>query len=256
MDGWGFSNVVFIMLVVLVLVTLKLGINIVPQSENWLVERLGKFNRDVWIQATYNPILDAAGKPIYAMEAGKRVSSNAYSSQEATLGPIVRRLRAATAASSGTDLNGRAAQFAARQVRQRLAEFLEQRLPQGTPVVRVMPNTPALVGLGQTGLFARAAVTPTDKQWVERVVTTTGALLWVNDEALLDAVTAISGSGPAYVFFFIEAMVEAGVKMGLSADQAKQLAIGTFMGASQLAHSASRKRAHLYEAGPLCNQAA
>jgi pyrroline-5-carboxylate reductase len=114
-------------------------------------------------------------------------------------------------------------------------------------IVRAMPNTPALVGLGQTGLFARAAVTPTDKQWVERVVTTTGALLWVNDEALLDAVTAISGSGPAYVFFFIEAMVEAGVKMGLSADQAKQLAIGTFVGASQLAHSASEPPAVLRE---------
>jgi pyrroline-5-carboxylate reductase len=114
-------------------------------------------------------------------------------------------------------------------------------------VVRAMPNTPALVGLGQTGLFARSAVTPADKQWVERVVATTGALLWVDDEALLDAVTAISGSGPAYVFFFIEAMVEAGVKMGLSADQAKQLAIGTFVGASQLALSASEPPSVLRE---------
>lgn len=105
-------------------------------------------------------------------------------------------------------------------------------------VVRAMPNTPALVGLGQTGLFARLAVTDTDKAWVTKVVSTTGALLWVNEEALLDAVTAISGSGPAYVFFFIEAMVEAGVKMGLSAEQATQLAIGTFEGASQLAKTA------------------
>jgi pyrroline-5-carboxylate reductase len=114
-------------------------------------------------------------------------------------------------------------------------------------IVRAMPNTPALVGLGQTGLFARSAVTPADKQWVERVVATTGALLWVDDEALLDAVTAISGSGPAYVFFFIEAMVEAGVKMGLSADQATQLAIGTFTGASQLALSASEPPSVLRE---------
>ena len=114
-------------------------------------------------------------------------------------------------------------------------------------VVRAMPNTPALVGLGQTGLFARAAVTPADKQWVEQVVATTGALLWVKEEPLLDAVTAISGSGPAYVFFFIEAMVEAGVKMGLSADQAKQLAIGTFVGASQLAHSATEPPSVLRE---------
>jgi pyrroline-5-carboxylate reductase len=114
-------------------------------------------------------------------------------------------------------------------------------------VVRAMPNTPALVGLGQTGLFARHAVTANDKTWIEQVVATTGALLWVKDEPLLDAVTAISGSGPAYVFFFIEAMVEAGVKMGLTAEQATQLAIGTFEGASQLAKTASEPPSVLRE---------
>jgi pyrroline-5-carboxylate reductase len=114
-------------------------------------------------------------------------------------------------------------------------------------VVRAMPNTPALVGLGQTGLFARAGVTAFDKKWIEQVIATTGALLWVKDEPLLDAVTAISGSGPAYVFFFIEAMVEAGVKMGLTPDQATQLAIGTFEGASQLAKSATEPPSVLRE---------
>jgi pyrroline-5-carboxylate reductase len=114
-------------------------------------------------------------------------------------------------------------------------------------VVRAMPNTPALVGLGQTGLFARPAVTASDKTWIEQVIATTGALLWVKDEPLLDAVTAISGSGPAYVFFFIEAMVEAGVKMGLTAEQATQLAIGTFEGASQLAKTASEPPSVLRE---------
>ena len=114
-------------------------------------------------------------------------------------------------------------------------------------VVRAMPNTPALVGLGQTGLFARAGVTACDKKWIEHVIATTGALLWVKDEPLLDAVTAISGSGPAYVFFFIEAMVEAGVKMGLTPEQAKQLAIGTFEGASQLAKSATEPPSVLRE---------
>ncbi len=114
-------------------------------------------------------------------------------------------------------------------------------------VVRAMPNTPALVGLGQTGLFARSAVTPADKAWVEQVVATTGALLWVNDEPLLDAVTAISGSGPAYVFFFIEAMVEAGMNMGLTAEQASQLAIGTFEGASQLAKTSTEPPSVLRE---------
>lgn len=114
-------------------------------------------------------------------------------------------------------------------------------------VVRAMPNTPALVGLGQTGLFARPAVTANDKAWIEQVVATTGAQLWVKDEPLLDAVTAISGSGPAYVFFFIEAMVEAGVKMGLTQEQATQLAIGTFEGASKLAKTASEPPSVLRE---------
>ncbi len=114
-------------------------------------------------------------------------------------------------------------------------------------IVRAMPNTPALVGLGQTGLFARPSVSATDRQWIERVVATTGQFLWVDNEPLLDAVTAISGSGPAYVFFFIEAMVQAGVKMGLTEAQAHQLAIGTFVGSSELARSASESPAVLRE---------
>lgn len=105
-------------------------------------------------------------------------------------------------------------------------------------IVRAMPNTPALVGLGQTGLFARSGVSENDKAWIEWLVDSTGQFLWVSEEAQLDAVTAVSGSGPAYVFFFIEAMEKAALEMGLSAEQAKQLAIGTFVGASQLAQSA------------------
>ncbi len=102
-------------------------------------------------------------------------------------------------------------------------------------VVRCMPNTPALVGQGITGLFARPSVTATDKALVEQVIGTTGQHLWVQQESQLDAVTALSGSGPAYVFYFLEAMTEAGVGMGLSAEQAYQLAVATFAGASSLA---------------------
>jgi pyrroline-5-carboxylate reductase len=110
-----------------------------------------------------------------------------------------------------------------------------------------MPNTPALVGLGQTGLFARASVSAADRAWVEQVVATTGQSVWVDDEPLLDAVTAISGSGPAYVFYFIEAMVAAGVRMGLTPAQAHQLAVGTFVGSAELARSASDSPAVLRE---------
>ncbi|RCW71495.1 pyrroline-5-carboxylate reductase [Pseudorhodoferax soli] len=112
-------------------------------------------------------------------------------------------------------------------------------------IVRAMPNTPALVGLGMTGLFARDAVSAADRAQVEQVVATTGAALWVEQEAQLDAVTALSGSGPAYVFYFLEAMVQAGSAMGLSAAQAQQLAIGTFAGAAELARRSDEPLATL-----------
>jgi pyrroline-5-carboxylate reductase len=106
-------------------------------------------------------------------------------------------------------------------------------------VVRSMPNTPALVGQGMTALFARGAVSAQDKSRVEQVIATTGESLWVEREEQLDAVTALSGSGPAYVFYFLEAMVQAGAEMGLSPEQARRLAVGTFAGASALAKASA-----------------
>lgn len=106
-------------------------------------------------------------------------------------------------------------------------------------VVRSMPNTPALIGLGITGLFPRPGVTPADRQRIEQVVQTTGEYVWLEREELLDAVTALSGSGPAYVFYFLEAMTAAGTGMGLSAAQAYRLAVQTFRGASALAQASS-----------------
>lgn len=102
-------------------------------------------------------------------------------------------------------------------------------------VVRAMPNMPALIGQGISGLFARAGVSAADRAQVERVMGSTGELLWLQDENQLDAVTALSGSGPAYVFFFLEAMVQAGQQMGLSAAQSARLALATFRGAAELA---------------------
>ena len=102
-------------------------------------------------------------------------------------------------------------------------------------VVRAMPNTPALIGLGQTGLFSRPAVTLNDRHKIESIIKGTGQFIWLDSEQLLDAVTAVSGSGPAYVFYFLEALSQAAEELGLGADESKQLAIGTFIGASQLA---------------------
>ena len=106
----------------------------------------------------------------------------------------------------------------------------------GSPrIVRAMPNTPALVGQGMTGLFARAEVTAPERERIEQMVAPTGQHLWVQREADLDAVTALSGSGPAYVFLFIETMMQAAQDMGLSAEQGRQLALATFGGATALA---------------------
>ena len=102
-------------------------------------------------------------------------------------------------------------------------------------VVRAMPNTPALIGRGISGLFARSAVDTSERQRIEQVLAPTGETLWVKHEHDLDAVTALSGSGPAYVFYVIEAMTRAGVDMGLTEAQAHRLAVATVAGAAELA---------------------
>ena len=112
-------------------------------------------------------------------------------------------------------------------------------------VVRAMPNTPALIGRGIAGLYARAAVTDADRAAALAVLEPTGALLWVEHEADLDAVTALSGSGPAYVFYVLEAMLQAGVEMGLPRDQARQLALATMTGSAELARQSSEEPAAL-----------
>lgn len=101
-------------------------------------------------------------------------------------------------------------------------------------IVRCMPNTPALIGLGTAGLYARASITEPERATAQALMAPTGRCLWVDQESDLDSVTALSGSGPAYVFYFIEAMIEAAQQMGLSAEQGRELALGTFAGATEL----------------------
>jgi len=102
-------------------------------------------------------------------------------------------------------------------------------------IVRTMPNTPALIGKGITGMVATCGVSSQQRAAADAIMRAVGATVWLDDEALIDPVTAISGSGPAYVFYFIEAMQQAAQEMGLSAEQGTQLAIATFTGAAQLA---------------------
>ena len=106
-------------------------------------------------------------------------------------------------------------------------------------IVRTMPNTPALIGQGITGMAALAGVSASQREAADAIMRAVGATVWLEDESLIDPVTAVSGSGPAYVFYFIEAMQQAAQEMGLSAEQGTQLAIATFTGAAQLAAQSS-----------------
>ncbi|MBS0232892.1 MAG: pyrroline-5-carboxylate reductase [Proteobacteria bacterium] len=125
-----------------------------------------------------------------------------------------------------------------------LASF-ERHLPEGSAVVRAMPNTPASIGRGITGAVANAHTTATQKDICETLLRAVGDVVWVPDEGLIDAVTAVSGSGPAYVFLLAEALADAGVAAGLDGATAKQLAHATVSGAGELLRQSSSDAATL-----------
>ena len=115
------------------------------------------------------------------------------------------------------------------------------------PIVRAMPNMPALIGEGITALYAMPGVDAARRDLADDLMSAVGQTLWVADEATLDSVTAVSGSGPAYVFSFIEALEQGGTELGLSAEDARRLAIATFVGASRLASASEEPIAVLRE---------
>jgi pyrroline-5-carboxylate reductase len=102
-----------------------------------------------------------------------------------------------------------------------------------------MPNTPALIKQGITGMVAMAGVSAAQKDAADSIMRAVGQTVWLDEESLIDPGTAVSGSGPAYVFYFLEAMQQAAAEMGLSAEQGKALALATFTGAAQLAAESS-----------------
>jgi len=123
--------------------------------------------------------------------------------------------------------------------------FLQSMLPPATSIVRAMPNTPAAIGRGMTVAIANAHVTSRQKSVADRLLTATGAIEWVADEILMDAVTALSGSGPAYVFLLAEALTHAGVAVGLPNELAERLARATIAGSGELLNRASDDAATL-----------
>lgn len=114
-------------------------------------------------------------------------------------------------------------------------------------IVRAMPNTPALVGLGATGMADLPGAAAQDRALAESILSAVGKVIWVADESHLDAVTALSGSGPAYVFRMIEAMIDGGVAMGLDSQQARTLALQTVLGAATLASQSDESPSVLRE---------
>ncbi|MCD2518164.1 pyrroline-5-carboxylate reductase [Massilia sp. G4R7] len=104
-----------------------------------------------------------------------------------------------------------------------------------TRIVRAMPNTPALIAMGITGMVAESGVDAAQRESADQVMRAVGQTVWLEREELIDPVTAVSGSGPAYVFYFLEAMQQAAREMGLDAEQGRKLALATFTGAAQLA---------------------
>jgi pyrroline-5-carboxylate reductase len=117
--------------------------------------------------------------------------------------------------------------------------FLEQALPKRIALIRAMPNTPAAIGRGITVAVPNAQVSPSQRDLVYALLSATGAVEWISDEALMDAVTAVSGSGPAYVFLLAEALARAGAAAGLPADLATRLARATVAGSGELLHRSS-----------------
>jgi pyrroline-5-carboxylate reductase len=122
--------------------------------------------------------------------------------------------------------------------------FLEKHLGEAA-MVRAMPNTPAMVGRGVTGAYANARVSAEQRDGVNALLRVSGPVEWVPSESDIDSVTALSGSGPAYVFYLVECMAEAGRKLGLQADLAMRLARETVAGAGELLHQSPDDAARL-----------
>ncbi len=179
----------------------------------------------------------AAARDALAREFGVHVTEdNGAAARDATLvvlavKPQVMRTVCTALRESGA---GRGAVFVSIAAGIRTGQLVGW-LGAGTPVVRAMPNTPALIGAGATGLFATPHVTPAQRAATESLLAATGIVAWIADEALMDAVTAVSGSGPAYFFLLVEALQAAAEAQGLPRDAARALVVQTALGAARMA---------------------
>jgi pyrroline-5-carboxylate reductase len=164
-------------------------------------------------------VLNPSGKPVPASTVVVAVKPQSAPEALATLAPFVGKSTLAVSIMAGRPLG-----------------FLEQALPEGTAIVRSMPNTPAAIGRGITVACPNAKVTPRQHKLASDLLSAIGKVEWVSDEGLMDAVTAVSGSGPAYVFLLAEVLAQAGVAAGLPPALAEKLARETVTGSGELLH--------------------
>ncbi|HEY5066069.1 MAG TPA: pyrroline-5-carboxylate reductase [Xanthobacteraceae bacterium] len=164
-------------------------------------------------------LLNPAGKPTPASAVVIAVKPQSAPEAVASLVPFVGKSTLAVSIMAGRPLG-----------------FLEQALPPGTAIVRSMPNTPAAIGRGITVACPNAKVMPRQRKLASDLLAAIGTVEWVGDEGLMDAVTAVSGSGPAYVFLLAEALAQAGIAAGLPQDLAVRLARETVTGSGELLH--------------------
>jgi pyrroline-5-carboxylate reductase len=182
----------------------------------------------------------AAVRDALAREFGVRVHAEATAAVDGAgtwmfaVKPQVMREVCRSLTAQARDARPLAVSIAAGITSTQMARWLGGDGTEGVAVVRAMPNTPALLGAGVTGLFANAQVDADGRARAEALLSSAGKTVWIEDEARMDAVTAVSGSGPAYVFLLAEAMEDAGIAEGLPAGAARTLALQTVLGAARM----------------------
>jgi len=179
----------------------------------------------------------------YAVQIGERPNAATRACDTLVLAVKPQEMRSALA-SLGIDLAGMLVISIAAGLR---LEALSRWMRGHRRIVRCMPNTPALIGKGISGLYALPEVSDAERARAEQVLGAVGEVVWVEDETLLDPVTALSGSGPAYVFWFIEQLAAAGERLGLEPQTARRLALATVRGAAELAAGAAEPPSVLRE---------
>ena len=205
-----------------------------------------------WLAFGFDPARIAVIEPQPApaistlLERGVRLNPNASQLAEAAAVVIAVKPQAAAEALAAAAPSIAAKTIVVSIMAGRTLQSLAAGLPRGCTLVRAMPNLPAAIGRGITVAVASHA-SPAQRKLADRLLSATGSVKWIDDEALMDAVTAVSGSGPAYVFLLVEALTRAGVEAGLPADLAEKLARDTVSGSGELLRRGNVEAATLRE---------